>query len=87
MGRRALSKIDPTLDVTPFLRKLDQLPTPFDPAEFFGRAAPLELEMGSGKGWFLTQSALRHPDRNFVGVEYAKKYAYFCASRLAKFGL
>lgn len=37
--------------------------------ELFGRAAPLEADLGCGDGRFLVLTALRHPERNFLGVE------------------
>ncbi len=36
---------------------------------FFGRVAPLEVDVGCGEGAFLIAMAARHPDRNFLGVE------------------
>lgn len=53
MGRRALRKIDPKLDLSDYLCKFDDLPRPWDAAELFHRTAPLEVEVGSGKGLFL----------------------------------
>lgn len=35
----------------------------------FGRQAPLEVELGSGDGSFLATWAVRHPERDFLGVE------------------
>lgn len=35
----------------------------------FGRKAPLDVEIGSGLGEFFVGEAIRHPDRNFVGIE------------------
>jgi len=48
---------------------------------------PLELEIGSGKGLFLTNAATRSPSRRFVGLELAAKYAMDCQSRVEKTGL
>jgi tRNA (guanine-N7-)-methyltransferase len=53
----------------------------------FGRDAPLEIEVGSGKGLFLQSAATAMPDRNFLGIEIAQKYARFVAARLAKHSL
>jgi tRNA (guanine-N7-)-methyltransferase len=39
------------------------------PAMLFARSQPLEVELGSGDGTFITQYAQRRPDRNFLGVE------------------
>lgn len=40
--------------------------------EFFGRKAPLQLEIGMGKGRFITTLAELHPEINYIGIE---KYA------------
>ncbi|RMG00419.1 MAG: tRNA (guanosine(46)-N7)-methyltransferase TrmB [Planctomycetota bacterium] len=84
MGRRALRKIDPNLDLSYHLRTAEQLPQPWNPAALFGREAPLELEVGSGKGLFLRRAAAAFPDRDFLGIEVAFKYARFAAANLAK---
>lgn len=84
MGRRALRKIDPSLDLSGHFRLLEEMPPPFDAEALFGRRAPLEIEVGSGKGLFLAGAAEQHPERNFLGIEVARKYARFAAARLAK---
>jgi tRNA (guanine-N7-)-methyltransferase len=84
MSRRSLPKIDPALDLSRHLLLPDQLPHPWDAVVLFGRAAPLEIEVGSGKGLFLTSAAALRPDHNFLGLEIAAKYARFSAARLAK---
>jgi tRNA (guanine-N7-)-methyltransferase len=85
MGRRALPKLDPTLDLTRHLRTVEELPSPWDAnALFADGAAPLEIEVGSGKGLFLQSAAAARPDHNFLGIEVAKKYAHHIAARLAK---
>ena len=48
---------------------------------------PLELEIGSGKGLFLTNAAKRTPDRRYVGLELAAKYALECQARVEKTGM
>lgn len=50
----------------------------------FGRAAPLEIEVGSGKGLFLSAAASGQPKHNFLGIEVAGKYARFAAARIAR---
>jgi tRNA (guanine-N7-)-methyltransferase len=84
MGRRALRKIDPALDLSRHLKSWDALPQPWNAAELFGREAPLEVEVGSGKGLFLQTAAAARPERNLLGVEIATKYARFAAAGLAK---
>jgi len=87
MGRRALRKVDPSLDLSRNLKTFDDLPRPWDPKSLFGRRAPLEVEVGSGKGLFLRSAAAARPETDFLGIEIAGKYAHFAAARLAKRGL
>jgi tRNA (guanine-N7-)-methyltransferase len=87
MGRRALPKIDPELDYSRHFLTLEELQVLWKPAQLFGREAPLEVEVGSGKGLFLQNAAQNYPEHNFLGIEVAHKYARFTAARLAKRGL
>jgi len=84
MGRRALRKIDPQLDLSFHLRSVEDLPAELEVTTLFGSVAPLEVEIGSGKGLFLQNAALTFPQHNFLGVEVSLKYARFTAARLAK---
>ncbi len=84
MGRRALRKTDPTLDLSGHLRTLDELPSPWSAEDLFGRRAPLEVEVGSGKGLFLRSASAARPDVDFLGIEISHKYAQFAAAGLAK---
>ncbi|MCD7735366.1 MAG: tRNA (guanosine(46)-N7)-methyltransferase TrmB [Lachnospiraceae bacterium] len=47
----------------------------------FPRTQPLYLEIGMGKGQFITEMAQRHPDRNYVGIE---KYSSVLVRALEK---
>ena len=87
MGRRALRKTDTSIDLTGHLKTFEQLPNPWDVAALFGRAAPLEVEVGSGKGLFLRSTAALRPEVDFLGIEVVRKYAEFTAAALAKRGL
>jgi tRNA (guanine-N7-)-methyltransferase len=87
MGRRSLRKIDPSLDLSQHLRGWEELPNPWDASRLFGRQAPLEIEVGSGKGLFLASAAAARPESDFLGIEIARKYARFCAARVARAGL
>ena len=87
MARRALRRIDPSLDLSRHLLVFDDLPDPWDAAALFGRQAPLEVEVGSGKGLFLRTAAAARPDVDFLGIEVVAKYAQFTAASLAKRGL
>ena len=84
MPRRALRKINPALDVSRHYREADDLPRPFDSAQLFAKSQPLEVEVGSGKGLFIWSAAQRDPERNFLGIEVARKYAHYAAARLAR---
>jgi tRNA (guanine-N7-)-methyltransferase len=59
----------------------------FDPAIIFGREAPLEIEIGAGRGDFLIARALDYPERNFLGVELANVVAQLMAARAGRAGL
>lgn len=87
MGRRALRKIPASLDLSGHLLTYDDLPHPWNAETLFGRLAPLEIEVGSGKGLFLRSAAEARAEVNFLGVEMAGKYARFAAAGLAKRGL
>jgi tRNA (guanine-N7-)-methyltransferase len=86
MGRRALPKIDPAIEFEDFLSRVDELDENFSVDELFGRSAPLEIEVGSGKGLFLQNASRANPEVNYLGNEAAHKYARFCAYRFAKYG-
>ncbi len=87
MGRRALPKVDPQLDLTSYFRTLEELPQPLVASDLFETDAPLEIEVGSGKGLFIQNAAASCPQHNFLGIEVARKYARFTSARLAKRGL
>jgi tRNA (guanine-N7-)-methyltransferase len=63
-GQVASGKQPPRLicELTSILDRLDL-------GELFGTGQPLEVELGSGDGTFLVDYAVRHPERNFIGVE------------------
>jgi tRNA (guanine-N7-)-methyltransferase len=84
MGRRALRKLEPGVDLSRWLKTFDELPDPWSSEALFGRCAPLEVELGSGKGLFLASAAAANPDANYLGLELARKYAEFAGARLAR---
>lgn len=83
MGRRALPKIDMSVDVGSHLGFVKDLDGFIEPGSLFGRDAPLEVELGSGKGLFLVNGSQASPEHDFLGVELARKYAHYTAYRLA----
>ena len=44
--------------------------------DLFGRQAPIQVELGIGKGTFISQLALRHPEINFIGIEAQQDVLY-----------
>jgi tRNA (guanine-N7-)-methyltransferase len=52
-------------------------------AEIFGRQAPLHVELGTGKGDFLSQMAERNPDINYIGIEMQQDVLYSAAKKIA----
>lgn len=84
MGRRALPKLNPNVDFSSHLGEVESIESPFDPQSLFPTEQDIELEIGSGKGHFVLTYSEKHPDRNYLGNEVAKKYAAFAAYRLAK---
>ena len=52
-------------------------------AEIFGRQAPLQVELGTGKGDFLSQLAERNPDINYIGIEMQQDVLYSAAKKIA----
>lgn len=63
---------------------LADIPTQLCSEVLFGNDAPLELEIGSGKGLFLKTASETTPEHNFLGIEIVHKYAKHTAARLSK---
>ncbi|MEM8865685.1 MAG: tRNA (guanosine(46)-N7)-methyltransferase TrmB [Planctomycetota bacterium] len=76
--------MNPELDLSQLLLTVDDVPRPWSAEQLYGRTAPLEVEVGSGKGLFLETAATANPEHDFFGIEVAKKYARHCAARFAK---
>jgi len=60
---------------------------PFDPRDAFGRRAPLEVEIGSGKARFLVASARACPAHDFLGIERSLSYYRLCRERVDRAAL
>ena len=88
MGRRSLPRVDKNIDLSEYHFDLADVADDWNVADLFNdKETPLEFEVGSGKGLFMQTAASDHPDRNFVGIEIAGKYARFAAAKLARHGL
>jgi tRNA (guanine-N7-)-methyltransferase len=66
---------------------VEAMPEQTDLRALFTQEAPIELEIGIGKGTFLLRQAKAHPNRNFVGIEWANKIYKYAADRMARWGL
>ena len=55
-----------------------------DFGQLFGRSAPVQLEIGSGKGTFLVNEAQACPEMDFFGIEWASKYYRYAVDRLGR---
>ena len=51
--------------------------------ESFENKASLQVELGTGKGTFITTLAQRHPDINFIGIEAQQDVLYYAAKKVA----
>jgi tRNA (guanine-N7-)-methyltransferase len=58
-----------------------------EPDLLFQRAAPLEIELGAGRGDFIIGRAAATPERNFLAVELSMPLVQLLAARAAAAGL
>jgi tRNA (guanine-N7-)-methyltransferase len=81
-----MSRARPTCDLSSHLIDAALFATHDPPAweSLFGDDHPVELEVGSGKGLFLLNSAMAEPTHNFLGIELSRKYAQLAAQRLVR---
>lgn len=56
-------------------------------ARIFAREAPLHVELGTGKGRFISQMAARRPEVNFVGIEAVQDVLYYAALKVRELEL
>ncbi len=56
-------------------------------AEIFGRQAPLHVELGTGKGDFISQLAQRNPEINYIGIEMQQDVLYSAAKKISELEL
>lgn len=50
-------------------------------AEFFGNDNPIHVEIGCGKGGFITKNAQAYPEVNFIGIERQQSVIALAARR------
>jgi len=63
---------------------IEQMP---DWRQVFGNDQPLALEIGCGNGDFIAQTALLHPDWNFIALDYYNKGCLKTCKRLDRQGV
>jgi tRNA (guanine-N7-)-methyltransferase len=74
------------LIIEPIGLDVETIPRPIVWRELFGNANPVELEIGMGKGTFLTDQAKARPDVNFFGIEWARFFWRYASDRLRRNG-
>jgi tRNA (guanine-N7-)-methyltransferase len=86
MTRPGRPKLSPSTDPGPLYIDASDWKDPVDLPALFGNDRPVELEIGCGRGLFLSNETLARPDVNLVGLEVAKKVAQLAAFRCLKGG-
>jgi tRNA (guanine-N7-)-methyltransferase len=71
-------------DLSPWFLPLHELDEPLCWPEFFGNEQPVEIDVGSGRGLFLVNSAEANPGINYLGIELEFREARRSARRLQK---
>lgn len=56
-------------------------------SDIFKREAPLYVELGTGKGDFISQMAQQNPDKNFIGIEAQQGVIYPAAKKVRAMNL
>jgi len=72
------------LIVEPIGLDVETLPKPLNIPDLFGNHNPVELEIGIGKGTFITEQAKARPHTNFIGLEWAKWFWRYASDRLRR---
>lgn len=74
------------LIVEPVGLDVETLARPIDWRQMFGNDHPVEIEIGMGKGTFITEQAKARPDVNFFGIEWARWFWRYASDRLRRNG-
>ncbi len=74
------------LIVEPIGLDVETLPKPLDLPALFGHDHPVEIEIGMGKGTFLTEQATARPEVDFIGIEWARWFWRYASDRLRRHG-
>ncbi len=71
----------------PDIRFAAEEPCYYDIERIFGNTSPLQLEIGCGKGQFITEIAKRNPDINYIAIEVCDDVAVIAAEKIKAAGL
>jgi tRNA (guanine-N7-)-methyltransferase len=74
------------LIVEPIGLDVESLKKPVNWVELFGNDHPVEMEIGIGKGTYLTDQAMRRAETNFFGIEWARWFWRYASDRLRRNG-
>src|SRR2546421_9141520 len=77
-------QVNHELIVEPIGLDVEKLPRPINFAELFGNDHPVEIEIGIGKGTFITEQAKARPETNFLGIEWARWFWRYSSDRLRR---
>lgn len=72
------------LIVEPIGLDVETQPKPLNLPALFGNDHPVEMEIGMGKGTFITEQAKLHPENNYLGLEYARWFWRYSSDRLRR---
>lgn len=90
MARRSLRRIALPADIDRYLVESQDVPSLWSARHTIGLSSDWVdciVEVGSGKGLFLIQSARARPATLCVGMEVSRKYAQYVAAQLSRRGL
>ncbi len=65
----------------------EDLGAPIDFAQLFGRRAPVQIEIGTGKGTFILHEARARPEVDFIGIEWSRPFYLFAVDRIGRWGM
>lgn len=82
MPRRQVRSPKKPIDLSGILLEVEQVPNLITSPSMFSNEAPLEIEVGSGKGLFLATTSGERAQHNFIGIEIARPYAKSAAARV-----
>ena len=74
------------LIIEPIALDVEKILRPLNWRDIFGNDHPVEIEIGMGKGTFITGQARARPEVNFLGIEWARWFWRYASDRLRRNG-